>query len=164
LHAKRAGWRRSKLSKAPGHLLSGCTLCLSDPFVSSETARDDAPSPKVHLRSNACLAQSEKASTQPVRHCPTAMYNHYGSIVVTAKPARPLDFLGRAERSSSIAAPRRTEGAELDGESADRGIIKVTAMSDTVRETLQLIRPHIRRSPARITSNEGGPHPPTRRV
>src|SRR5262245_56153851 len=31
LHAKRAGWRRSKLSKAPGHLLSGCTLCLSDP-------------------------------------------------------------------------------------------------------------------------------------
>ena len=34
LHAKRAGWRRSKLSKAHGHLLSGCTLYLSDPAFS----------------------------------------------------------------------------------------------------------------------------------
>jgi hypothetical protein len=76
----------------------------------------------------------EKASTQPVGHCPTAMYNHYGSIVVTAKRARPLDLLGRAEPSSSNAAPRRAEGAELDGESAGLAIIKVTAMSGSVRE------------------------------
>jgi len=50
--------------------------------------------------------------------------------------ARPLDLLGRAERSSPNAASRRAEGAGLDGESADRAIIKVyrnaTSSSDTV--------------------------------
>jgi hypothetical protein len=56
------------------------------------------------------------------------MYGHYGPIVVRAKPARPLNLLGRAEQSSSNAALRRAEGAELDGESADRATIKVTAM------------------------------------
>jgi hypothetical protein len=44
------------------------------------------------------------------------------------KAARPLNLLGRAEQSSSNAALRRAEGAELDGESADRATIKVTAM------------------------------------
>ena len=56
------------------------------------------------------------------------MYGHYRPIVVRAKPARPLNLLGRAEPSSSNAALRRAEGAEFDGESADRATIKVTAM------------------------------------
>jgi hypothetical protein len=42
--------------------------------------------------------------------------------------ARPLDLLGRAEQSSSNAALRRAEGAELDGESAGREIIKFAAI------------------------------------
>jgi hypothetical protein len=57
--------------------------------------------------------------------------------VVRVKPARPLELLGRAERSSSNAASRRAEGAELDGERADRAIIKLPrygSSSDTVRE------------------------------
>jgi hypothetical protein len=55
---------------------------------------------------------------------------------VTAKPARQLDLLGRAERSSSNTAMRRAEGAGLDGESSDRALIKVTAMSDIVTAEL----------------------------
>jgi hypothetical protein len=56
------------------------------------------------------------------------MYGHYRPIVVRAKPARSLNLLGRAEQSSSNAALRRAEGAEFDGESADRATIKVTTM------------------------------------
>ena len=61
----------------------------------------------------------EKTSIRPVGHCPTNMYG---------EAARPLDLLGRAEPSSPTAALRRAEGAGLDGESADRAIIKVMAM------------------------------------
>jgi hypothetical protein len=71
--------------------------------------------------------KSQKASTRPVGYCPTALYSHYRHIVVRAKPAWPLDLLGRAEQSSSNAALRRAEGTELDCERADRAIIKVTA-------------------------------------
>jgi hypothetical protein len=66
------------------------------------------------------------------------MCGHYRPIVVRVKPARPLNLLGRAEQSSSNAALRRAEGAEFDGESADRATIKLprcASSSDTVRES-----------------------------
>jgi hypothetical protein len=37
-------------------------------------------------------------------------------------------LLGRAEQSSPNAAQRRAEGAGLDGEGADRAIIRIAAM------------------------------------
>ena len=69
----------------------------------------------------------EKTSTRPVGHCPTAVYGDYRRVVVRANAARPLDLLGRAERSTPNAAWRRAEGAGLDRESADRAIINDTA-------------------------------------
>src|SRR5262249_53179519 len=68
------------------------------------------------------LKKTEKVSTRPVEHCPTNMCRHCRRIVERQWQ------LGRAEQSSSNAALRRAEGAELDCESADRAIIKVTAM------------------------------------
>jgi len=66
-------------------------------------------------------ASTEKTSTRPIGHCPTAVYGDYRSIVVRAL-ASP-DLLGRAKRSSPKAARLRAAGAGLDGESADRAII-----------------------------------------
>jgi len=42
--------------------------------------------------------------------------------------ARPLDLLGRAERSSPCAASLRAEGAGLDGEARTERSSKFTAM------------------------------------
>jgi len=41
--------------------------------------------------------------------------------------ARPMVLLGRAKRSSPEAAQRRAAGAGLDGEGADRAIIRCAA-------------------------------------
>jgi len=54
-----------------------------------------------------------------------------------ALAAQMPDLLGRAERSSPKAASRRAKGAGLDGEGADRAIIRLPQhilSSDTVRE------------------------------
>jgi len=60
-------------------------------------------------------------------------------------------LLGRAEQSSPKAAQRRAEGAGLDGEGADRAIIRIAAMSDTVREIeYQFLQLDARKAPAGV--------------
>jgi len=69
------------------------------------------------------------------------VYGDYRSIVVRALAARSPDLFGRAKRSSPKAARLRAAGAGLDGESADRATMKVTAMCVIVGRGLDR-RPH----------------------
>jgi hypothetical protein len=122
-----------------GH--GGCSLITGgagkEPYPAIlDQARRKTEVPARHMRLMAA-ASTEKTSTRPIGHCPTAVYGDYRSIVVRALAARSPDLLGRAKRSSPKAARLRAAGAGLDGESADRAIImslRCASSSDTVRE------------------------------
>jgi hypothetical protein len=108
-----------------GH--GGCSLITGgagkEPYPAIlDQARRKTEVPARHMRMIAA-ASTEKTSTRPIGHCPTAVYGDYRSIVVRALAARSPDLLGRAKRSSPKAARLRAAGAGLDGESADRAII-----------------------------------------
>jgi hypothetical protein len=119
----------------------GCSLVTGgagkEPYPAIlDQARRKTEVPARHMRLIAA-ASTEKTSTRPIGHCPTAVYGDYRSIVVRALAARSPDLLGRAKRSSPKAARLRAAGAGLDGESADRAIImspRCASSSDTVRE------------------------------
>jgi hypothetical protein len=73
-------------------------------------------------------ASAEKTSTRPVGRCLTSAYLQYwrasldllcGMVALIARPRRAV---------KPNAAQRRAEGAGLDGEGADRAIIRIAAM------------------------------------
>src|SRR5215469_10902477 len=74
------------------------------------------------------LKKTEKVSTRPVEHCPTNMCRHCRRIV--ERQWQHGDSICSAAPSSQAPTPHcgAPKGAQLDCESADRAIIKVTAM------------------------------------
>src|SRR5258707_10848002 len=68
------------------------------------------------------------SSTRPVGRCPTAVYVDYRSIAVECISGTVAGFARPRRAVKPNAAWRRAEGAGLDGESADRAIINVTAI------------------------------------